>query len=103
MQANTLELLDKKICLLLWAKDEQGKDDVARYTGTLKENGKGMYIDRGPDNPKFEIQEDWVARIKVVEDDFKESLLGSDVALSLKVGDAPEGMLGMKTGLKWPQ
>lgn len=96
--------LNKKIALIAWAKDENDDDDVAVFAGIFEKGNNGYYINRGADEPPFEVQEEWLPRIKKVEQEQSEMLLNAEYQLSLSVGSVEsKGGPLVKTGLKWPQ
>ncbi|MBQ0797088.1 hypothetical protein [Zhongshania sp.] len=98
-----MEALNKRFALVLWAEDEQGEEDVAVFSGTLIKEGNLYFLQRrsgqGP-----EIREEWLERIKPVDDELKETLMGCEFQLSLSVGKAISGqVLESFGGLKWPE
>lgn len=95
--------INKKLALLLWAKDDAGEDDVAVYSGTLIQSGLLYYLDREGDGTNPEIRQEWLPKIEAVPESLKETLLGCDYQLSLSVGDAEEYKGELENfGLKWP-
>jgi len=96
------DALNRTLALVLWAKDENGDDDVAVFPGTLvKENG--LYFLRRDDGKNPEIRDEWMSRIKEVPKDLKETLSNCDFQLSLTVGCAESEMGSLESvGLKWP-
>lgn len=98
-------ILGKPFCVLLIGTTVDGEDEGAVFSGTLKQNESGLYLDRG-ESPPFEIDPEWIERIKPVGPDIKDILLNAEYYLSLSVGQIPEGESTesyVATGLKWPQ
>ncbi len=95
----------KKLALIGWAKDEKGEDDVSVFSGIAKWNGTQLTLDRGDDNLEFNVPDDWLGRLKIVEDELKETLMNADYAISFSVGNLPEGKASeyILTTLKWPK
>lgn len=99
-----MDALNKSLALVLWAKDENGEDDVAVFSGTLILSEGNYYLQREGDGPKPEIRTEWLERIKATPDDVKETLLGCDYQLTLTIGSAegtPDSLESF--GLKWPE
>ena len=97
--------IDQSIALLLWGKDEDGEDDVALFCGTFRKHNSTFYIDRGTNNEKIEVREEWLERIQKVPDDLRETLEGASYQLSLSIGNLEEGedvSSYLDTGMKWP-
>ena len=94
-------VIDKKIALILWAKDENKEDDVCVYSGIFKQGSKGYFIDR-LNAGNLEIREEWLSRIRLVEDELKDTLMNCDYSLSLSVGSTDEtNDEPISFGLKW--
>lgn len=82
-----------------------GEDDWAVFSGTLKKNASGLFLDRGL-KPPFEISPEWIERIQPTGPDVKKILLNAEHYLSLSVGPIPEGESidsYISAGLKWPE
>jgi len=94
----------KKLALIAWAKDAKGADDVSVFTGIAKWTGANLVLDRGEGIPSFTIPEDWVERLQSVNEELKETLLGSDYSISVSVGNIETENVSdyIFTGLKWP-
>jgi hypothetical protein len=91
-------LSGKAFCL--WLTDE--KDESAVFGGRLQWNGTQLQVERNNGVP-FEIREEWIERIRPVENDVvRNILLGADYYLRLAVGPKPEGEGFVTTGLRWP-
>jgi hypothetical protein len=97
------DIENKTLALVLWEQVENGEGDVVVYPGVLIKEGESYFLQREKGgNP--EIQEPWLARVKQVPSNLKDTLMGCEYELSLTVGNvngAPEGF--EKFGLKWPK
>lgn len=94
--------LGTKMAILLWAKDEAGEDEVARYMGTLGMKESSYFLDRGKKGD-FEISKEWLPRIRKPDESLSDILDGASLVLSLSVGSQDEAdSVLKKTGLKWP-
>lgn len=97
------QLVGRRLALLLQGEDEQGQDDWAVFTGTVREDGGRLFLDR--EQGALDLQKDWIERVQPVEPEVSEVLLGADYVLSLSVGTLPDDVSaeGLEpTGLKWP-
>lgn len=98
------QLVGKRLALLLIGEDEHGQDDCAIFAGIVRQDGSRLVLDR--DDGPFELRDEWIERIRPVEAQVKDILLGADYVLSLSVGNLPGGASTAElepTGLKWPQ
>jgi hypothetical protein len=97
-------VVGKPFAVLLMGETAEGEDDWAVFSGTLKQNPSGLFLDRGT-KPPFEIRAEWIERINPVGSDVKDILLGAEHYLPLSVGLIPEGESTESyvcTRLKWP-
>ncbi len=96
----------KRLAMIAWAEKDDGSDGVTVFTGIADWNGKTLTMRREPLESSFEIQTEWLERIKEVTPDLKDTLLGAEYSFSVSVGDTSEvdtpSELKM-TGLKWPE
>lgn len=102
MNAN---IIGSSFCVLLMREAAEGEDDWAIFSGTLKQNSTGLFLDRGTKAP-FEIRAEWIDHIKPVDSEVKDILLDAEYYLPLSVGSIPEGESTesyIDTGLKWPK
>ena len=98
-----IEALNKSLALVLWAKDENGEDDVAVFSGTLINVDGVYYLERESNNKNTEIKEEWLQRINSVPEELKETLMGCEYQLSLSVGSSEEISEPLENfGLSWP-
>ena len=101
-----LKLIDgKKIGLILWYENKDGKDQAMVHVGTASWNGKILIV-KLKNNSSFEVFPEWFDRIKETNSETKKILLDSDYCISLLIGDLPEDAdldNFKKTGLKWSQ
>jgi len=95
----------KKLALIGWAKDDEGEDDVSVFSGIARWNGTQLILDRGNDNLDFNIPNEWLQRLKSVEDEFKETLMNADYSISFSVDNLPNDKASeyILTTLKWPK
>lgn len=96
----------KKLALIAWGTDEKGKDDVALFTGIAKWDGNQLTLDRRDGEPGISIPNNWLDRLKLVEQSLKETLLDSEYSISISVGHLPEDGESSDfklLGLKWPK
>jgi len=89
--------------MVAWAKKPDGTDDVVVFTGTGRWDGSHLTLVR--DDSSFQILDEWLDRLKMVDADLKTSLLEADYCFNVTIGPLPDGAdlrqyLG--TGLKWP-
>ena len=95
--------LNKKLALVLWAKDKEGEDDVAVFPGVFTQVGGSYYLQREGEGNSPEIREEWLPRIKSVPDESRDVLMGCDYQLSLSVGNSEDVNEPLENfGLKWP-
>lgn len=91
-----------KMAIFFWSKDEAGEDDVARLVGTLAQDEAGYFLDRGASG-RFDLRDEWLARIKVPGDSMQGLVQGAGLMLSPNVGRGDAGPDGEWTGLSWPR
>lgn len=72
--------------------EDEEEDEAELYTlgGEVRGEGPNLYIDRGAEG-RFELRAEWLARVKPVPDDLRDTLTGADYYLSLLVDSLPEG------------
>jgi hypothetical protein len=95
----------KKLTMVAWSKDEEGKDDVAVFTGTAVLSESGLSLKRSDDS-FLELRDEWIERIEKVPSHLKETLMDADYLFSVSVGNVSDGsdFSGFEeTGLKWPK
>ncbi len=86
-----MELDGKILVIILWGECD-GEEEASCHTGTLRKSGARYEFYRGEGSPAFNLEPQWLERIKPVPDDLKETLLNADVSLSLTVELIPENM-----------
>jgi hypothetical protein len=99
------DLHGKRLAMVAWARTPDGRDDVVVFTGVAHWDGRHLTIFREPGPSSFPVADEWLGRIRPVEQDLKTALLGADYFFSVTVAALPEGedLAGyLKTGLKWP-
>jgi hypothetical protein len=102
---NPLDVHGKRIAMVAWGKKPDGTDDAVVFTGIANWDGTRLVMIRQP-GPPFPVADDWLPRLKPVDPDLKETLLGADYSFSVTIGDLPEGADAkeyLKTGLVWPK
>jgi|SRR5215469_12653435 len=86
-----MDIVGKRLALILWDKDRSGEDEVWVHAGTVQASGSGLVLDRGKARPQVKLLSEWLPRIKPVNDETRTTLLGAELCLSLTVGPIPEG------------
>ena len=86
-----MDIVGKRLALILWDKDRSGEDEVWVHAGTVQASGSGLVLDRGEHAPQVKLLSEWLPRIKPVNDETRTTLLGAELCLSLRVGPIPEG------------
>ena len=95
----------KKLAMVAWSKDVDGKDDVVVFTGTAVLTEYGITLKRS-DTSSFELQDEWIERIEKVPSHLKETLMDADYLFSVSIGNLSDdsGFSGFEeTSLKWPK
>jgi hypothetical protein len=87
MKASDLD--GKVIALLLMGKTDQGEDDWGVCAGKAHCDGDTVYVDLGPELPPFELQQEWLDRVRPVDDTVREMLLDAEYCLPLEVEALP--------------
>src|ERR1700757_3507555 len=87
-----MDIIGKRLALILWGEDRNGEDEVWVHTGTVRASGSGFVLDRGEDKPQVKLLPEWLPRIKPVCDELRTTLLEAEICLSLTVAPVPEGM-----------
>jgi hypothetical protein len=102
---NQSELDGKTLTLLLMGETQTGEQDWSVFRGTVRAEAAALYLDRGASEPRVEIREEWLARVKPVTPDLAETLLRSELYLPLSVGNVANEAVGdlVPLGLKWPK
>jgi len=101
---NYSDAINKKLALILWAKDKNDEDDVAVFPGVFIKEGNSYFLKRGNSDTNPELKTEWLSRIKLVPEELKETLQGCDYQLSLTVGSADDITESLDDfGLKWPK
>ena len=95
----------KRIAMIAWAKKGDGEDDVAVFSGIADWDGRKLILRRQPDSASFMIPDEWLSRLKPVDDELRMMLFDAEYCFSVSVGvlDTEEdSVVFRKTGLKWP-
>jgi hypothetical protein len=102
---NLHELNGKGIALVLMRKDEVGDDDWAVMEGRAVVRGEELYLERAAGQPLFPVPSDAIERIRPVDEDLKDILLGAELCIPLTVGTADEDVdpdTLVELGYVWP-
>jgi hypothetical protein len=86
-----MNIVGKRLSLIIWGKDRNGEDEVWVHAGTVQASDSGLVLDRGDDAPRVKLLPEWLPRIKPVSDELRPELLGAELCLSLTVEPIPEG------------
>ena len=87
-----MDIVGKRLALVIWGKDRDGEDEVWVHTGTVQASGSGFVLDRGEDKPLVKLLPEWLSRIKPVNDEVRSTLNGAEICLSLTISPVPEGV-----------
>jgi hypothetical protein len=88
----SMEIVGKRLALVIWGKDRNGEDEVWVHAGTVQASGSGFVLDRGEDKPLVKLLPEWFPRIKPVNDEVRSTLHGAEICVSLTLSPIPEGM-----------
>ena len=100
---NPVEVHGRRLAMVAWGQKPDGTDDVVVFTGTAQWDGSHLTMVR--DDSSFQILNEWLDRLKVVDSDLKASLLEADYFFNVTIGALPDGVdlsEYCQTGLKWP-
>ena len=86
-----MELDGKTLAIILWGECD-GEEEASTHTGTLRKTAVGYEFYRGENRPTFNLQPEWIDRIRLIPDDLKDTLINADLCLSLTVELIPDGM-----------
>jgi hypothetical protein len=87
-----LDIVGKRLALVIWGKDRDGEDEVWVHTGTVQASDSGFVLDRGEDKPLVKLLPEWLSRIKPVNNEVQSTLCGAEICVSLTLSPIPEGM-----------
>ena len=98
---NLADLKDKAISLIVW--NTEIEDDVHVYLGKLHFENDETYFVNEEIGWRVSLDNEQLNRLQPVSDDFKETLLNADYALSLSMGNLPQtnSQDYQATGMKW--
>lgn len=102
---NPADIHGKRLAMLVWGERADGSDDVAVFTGVGEWDGRCLRMLRQPDPSSFQVQDEWLDRLKPVPADLRATLLDAEYYFSLTIGSLPEDRELSEyifTGLKWP-
>jgi hypothetical protein len=95
----------KRIAMIAWGEKSDGSDDVTVFTGIADWRDGHLTMVREPKESSFQIPDEWLDRLKPVEEKLREILLESEFCFSVSIGNLSDGeylSTLQKTGLKWP-
>lgn len=84
--------------------DANGKDEAVVYSGEARWDGNVLTVARRPPDASFELQPEWIGRIKPVAEELRETLLGAAYCFSVTIGSLPKDALEaeyQKLGIRW--
>src|SRR5262245_56527038 len=87
-----MNIVGKRLALVIWGKDRHGEDDVWVHTGTVRALGSGYVLDRGEDAPQVNLLSEWLVQNKPVNEVLRSALCAAEICISLTSGPIPEGM-----------
>jgi hypothetical protein len=85
-----MDIVGKRLALIIWGKDRNGEDEVWVYAGTVQ--ASGLVLERGEDGSRVKLRPEWLSRITRVSDDVRSTLRGAEICLSLTITPVPEGL-----------
>jgi hypothetical protein len=86
-----MDIVGKRLSLILWDKNRNGEDEVWVHAGTVQPSGSDLVLDGGENGPRVKLLPEWLPRNKPVSDELRTTLLGAELCLSLRVGPIPQG------------
>src|SRR5438445_6377123 len=89
---NSMNVVGKRLALVIWGTDRNGEDEVWVHTGSVQASGSGFVLDRGEDKPQVKLLPEWLSRIKPVDDEVRSTLCEAEICVSLTLSPIPEGM-----------
>jgi len=87
-----MEIVGKRLALVIWGRDRNGEDEVWVHTGTVRTSGSGFILDRGEYKPRVKLLLEWFPRIEPVNEEVRSTLCRAEVYVSLTIAPIPEGM-----------
>ncbi len=91
-EINSMNIVGKRLALVIWGKDRNGEDEVWVHTGIVQASGSGFVLDRGENKPLVKLLPEWLPPIKPVNDEVRSTLRGAEICRSLTIASVPEGM-----------
>lgn len=79
---NPADTHGKRLAMAVWGKKPNGSDDVAIVTGIASWDGTRLTMLRDSGG-RFQIEHQWLARLKAVEPELRETFLGAEFYFSL--------------------
>ena len=101
IKMNLTDILDKVISIIVWNTEKE--DDVQVFRGKLQIHNRGVFFVNEEQGWRVSLHEEQLSRLKSVPGELKETLLNSDYALSLSMGEFPQFKFReyQRTGMKW--
>jgi hypothetical protein len=59
-----MDIIGKRLALIIWGKDLNGEDEVWVHAGTVQTSGSGLVLDRGEDASRVKLLPEWLPWIK---------------------------------------
>jgi hypothetical protein len=84
---NPADTHGKRLAMAVWGKKPNGTDDIAIVTGTASWDGMRLTMVRDAGESLL-IEHQWLARLKAVEPELKETFLGAEYYFSLTTSPA---------------
>jgi len=100
---NPADVHGKRLAMVAWGKKPDGTDEAVVFTGTGRWDDGQLTMVRGQSS--FQIHDEWLGRLKIVDADLKSALLEADYYFNVTIGPLPDGAdltQYLETGLKWP-
>ena len=88
---NPADTQGKRIAMAVWGKNADGSDDVMIVTGIASWDGTRLTMLRDSD-PPYLVEHQWLARLKPVEPQLKETFLGAEYYFSVTTSPALVGL-----------
>ena len=87
-----LDLVGRRLALVIWGEDRNGEEEVWVHAGIVCAMGSALFLERGGDKPMVRLFPEWLAKIQIVGENLRETLLNAEFQISLTVGPVPAGI-----------
>jgi hypothetical protein len=98
------DLLGTRLAVLVTGRNAAGEEDWALLAGVVREHRGELLLARA--SGEIRILDEWIARIRVADEEAQKTLQGADYVLQLTVGDGPNEVPVEQVraaGLSWPR